>query len=94
MSNNKGSSAFAIHVGFAGLAFTICHILNICIGTTFSDGLIDFTLYGILPGQAKTNWLMMLPVFVAYFALYFFVFRFFILKWNLKTPGREDDDEL
>ena len=84
---------FVIHVGFAGLAFVICHVLRICIGTTFSDGLIDFILYGVLPGQAKSNWMMMLPVFAAYFVLYFVVFRYFILKWDLKTPGREDDDE-
>lgn len=61
---------FAIHVIFAGGAFMICHILGICIGTTFSDGLIDFILYGVLPGQAKSNWLMMIPVFVGYFILY------------------------
>ncbi|MBQ7534997.1 MAG: PTS transporter subunit EIIC [Stomatobaculum sp.] len=84
---------FAIHVGFAGLAFAICHALKICVGTTFSDGLIDLILYGVLPGQAKSNWMMLLPVLAFYFALYFFVFRFFILKWDLKTPGREGDDE-
>ena len=84
---------FAIHVAFAGLAFLLCDLLNICVGTTFSDGLIDLILYGILPGQAKSNWMMLLPLFVAYFVLYFFVFRFFILKWDLKTPGREADGE-
>ena len=84
---------FAIHVGFAGLAFVTCHVLEICVGTTFSDGLIDLVLYGVLPGQAKSNWLMLLPVLAVYFVLYFFVFRFFILKWNLKTPGREADGE-
>ena len=84
---------FAIHVVFAGLSFMPCHILNICVGTTFSDGLIDLILYGVLPGQAKSNWMMLIPVIAVYFVLYFFVFRFFILKWNLKTPGREDDGE-
>lgn len=84
---------FAIHVVFAGLSFMTCHILNICVGTTFSDGLIDLILYGVLPGQAKSNWMMLIPVIAVYFVLYFFVFRFFILKWNLKTPGREDDGE-
>ena len=84
---------FAIHFVFAGLSFMTCHILNICVGTTFSDGLIDLILYGILPGQAKSNWMMLIPVIAVYFVLYFFVFRFFILKWNLKTPGREDDGE-
>ena len=86
-------SLFAVHVGFAGLAFMICHILKICVGTTFSDGLIDLILYGVLPGQAKSNWMMLIPVLLAYFVLYFFVFRFFILKMDLKTPGREADDE-
>ena len=71
----------------AGIAFLACHVLNICIGTTFSERLIDFVLYGILPGQAKSNWVMMLPVFAVYFLVYFLVFRFFILKWDLKTPG-------
>ena len=71
---------FAVHVGFAGLAFALCHLLGVCVGTTFSDGLIDLILYGVLPGQAKSNWMMLLPLFVVYFVLYFFVFRFFILK--------------
>ena len=84
---------FAVHVVLAGASFAICHILQICIGTTFSDGLIDFILYGVLPGQAKSNWMMLIPVIIVYFILYFFIFRFFILKWNLKTPGREEDGE-
>ncbi len=84
---------FGIHVIYAGLAFATCHILGIAIGTTFSDGLIDFILYGVLPGQAKSNWMMILPVFAAYAVLYFVTFKFFIMKWDLKTPGREADDE-
>ena len=84
---------FAIHVGFAGLSFAICHFLKIAVGTTFSDGLIDLILYGILPGQEKSNWMTLIPVILFYFVLYFIVFRFFILKKDLKTPGREADDE-
>ena len=80
---------FGIHVVLAGLSFMLCHMLQICVGTTFSDGLIDLVLYGILPGQSKTNWLMLLPVIAGYFLLYFVVFRFFIKKWDLRTPGRE-----
>jgi PTS system D-glucosamine-specific IIC component len=83
---------FVVHCGFAGLAFVITHVLKIAIGTTFSDGLIDFTLYGILQGNAKTNWLLILPVFAGYFALYYFFFKFAILKWDLKTPGREEGE--
>lgn len=84
---------FVIHVGLAGAAFVTCHVLNICIGTTFSDGLIDFVLYGVLPGQSRSNWMMMIPVILVYFVIYFVIFRFAILKWDLKTPGREEDDE-
>ncbi|MBR1579683.1 MAG: PTS transporter subunit EIIC [Selenomonadaceae bacterium] len=84
---------FGIHVIFAGLSFMLCHMFGIAIGTTFSDGLIDFLLYGVLPGNAKSSWISMLPIFAGYAVLYFFTFRFFILKWDLKTPGREEGDE-
>ena len=84
---------FGIHVIYAGLSFMLCHMLGIAMGTTFSDGLIDFILYGVLPGQAKTNWMMMLPLFGVYAVLYFITFKFFIMKWDLKTPGREEGDE-
>lgn len=84
---------FAIHVVLAGLSFMLCHMLQVCVGTTFSDGLIDLVLYGVLPGNAKTNWLMLLPVIAGYFLLYFVVFRFFIKKWDLRTPGREAEGE-
>ena len=84
---------FVVHVVLAGLAFMTCHILGICVGTTFSDGLIDLILYGVLPGQAKSNWMMLIPVLIVYFILYFTIFRFFILKWDLKTPGREAEGE-
>lgn len=83
---------FVVHCIFAGISFVLMSVLNIAIGTTFSCGLIDFTLYGLLQGNAKTNWAMLLPVFVLYFVLYYMFFRFVILKWDLKTPGREDED--
>lgn len=83
---------FAVHAIFAGLTFVITHLLHITIGTTFSCGLIDFVLFGVMQGNVKTHWLYMIPVVIADFALYFLVFRFAILRWNIKTPGREDDD--
>ncbi|HAB94757.1 MAG TPA: PTS glucose transporter subunit IIA, partial [Lachnospiraceae bacterium] len=83
---------FAIHVGFAGLAFLLCDLFDILVGTTFSDGLIDLILYGILPGNAKTHWIRLIPLIAIYFVLYFFVFRTFILAKDLKTPGREEGD--
>ena len=84
---------FGIHVVFAGMAFLLCDLFDILIGTTFSDGLIDLILYGVLPGNAKTHWIRVLPLIAIYFVLYFIVFRTFILKKDLKTPGREGDDE-
>ncbi|MDR0292132.1 MAG: PTS transporter subunit EIIC [Elusimicrobium sp.] len=84
---------FIVHCCFAGLSFMLSHLLNIAVGTTFSCGLIDLTLYGILQGNAKTNWVMLLPLFLAYFVGYYFFFKWAILKWNLQTPGREPDDQ-
>ena len=70
-------------------------LLNVFIGMTFSGGLIDYVLFGLLPAGAgvATNWYYVLIVGVVYFALYFFLFKFLITKFNLKTPGREEDDE-
>ena len=75
------------------MAFLLCDLFDVLIGTTFSDGLIDLILYGVLPGNAKTHWVRVLPLIAIYFVLYFIVFRTFILKKDLKTPGREGDDE-
>lgn len=85
---------FILHCVFAGLSFVICHIWDICIGTTFSCGLIDFTLYGLMQGSDKTNWLRIIPVFLIYAVGYYFIFEFIIKKKNLQTPGREDEEEV
>ena len=84
---------YVIHCIFAGLAYMLMHILNVGVGMTFSGGLIDLTLFGILQGNAKTHWIWIVVVGVVYFVVYFFVFSMLIKKMNLKTPGREDDDE-
>ncbi|WP_424244203.1 glucose-like phosphotransferase system IIB component [Elusimicrobium posterum] len=84
---------FIIHCVFAGISFVVTHMLDIAIGTTFSCGFIDLTLYGILQGNAKTHWLRILPVFAVYFVGYYVFFRYVITKWNLMTPGREADEE-
>lgn len=84
---------YVVHAILAGLSFMLMHILNISIGMTFSGGLIDFIFFGVLQGQAKTNWMMAIPVGVLYFVIYFFVFKFLITKFNFMTPGREDDDQ-
>ncbi|MFU7517295.1 PTS transporter subunit EIIC [Clostridium sp. HCS.1] len=84
---------YVVHAFFDGVSFFIADILNISIGNTFSGGLIDFTLFGILQGNAKTNWIYVLLVGAIWFALYYFVFRFLITKFNVMTPGRETEDE-
>ncbi|MDO4924178.1 MAG: PTS transporter subunit EIIC [Turicibacter sp.] len=86
---------FVVHAVFAGLSFMLMAMLDVFIGMTFSGGLIDFVLFGLLPAGAgvATNWYWVLVVGVVYFALYYVVFSFLIKKLNLKTPGREDDNE-
>lgn len=83
---------YGIHCVFAGLSFMLMHLLGVAVGQTFSGGIIDFLLFGVLQGNQKTNWIMMLPVGIAYFAIYYFLFRFMIIKFNFITPGREEDD--
>ncbi len=83
---------FLVHVPLAGLSFFLMDILNVRIGMTFSGGLIDFFLFGILPGNEATNWIMVPLVGIVYFFLYYFIFKFAIIKFDLKTPGREDED--
>ena len=83
---------FAVQVVLAGSAYMIAHMLNIAVGLTFSGGFLDFFLFGILQGNAKTSWMRVIPVGIIYFFLYYFIFKFMIRKFDFKTPGREDDD--
>jgi len=83
---------YVAHCFLAGFGFVLMHVFNITIGTTFSCGLIDFILYGVMPGNSKTNWVILVPICIAYFAIYYYLFRWAILKWNLQTPGREEDE--
>ena len=83
---------YVIHSVLAGLSYMLMHVLKVGVGMTFSGGIIDLILFGILPGNAKTNWIMIPLVGAFYFILYFLLFRFLIRKMNYATPGREDDD--
>lgn len=84
---------FAVQVILAGSAYMVAHILNIAVGLTFSGGLLDLVIFGVLQGNAKTSWLRIIPAGIVYFLLYYILFSFLIKKFDLKTPGREDDDE-
>ena len=83
---------YVIHSLLDGLSFFIADLLNISIGNTFSGGAIDFTLFGILQGQEKTHWMYVIPVGIVFFILYYVIFRAFIVKFNVPTPGRFDDE--
>lgn len=84
---------YAVHCVLAGLSYMLMHILNVGVGMTFSGGAIDLTLFGILQGNEKTNWIWIVVVGLVYAVVYYFVFYFMITKLNLKTPGREADSE-
>ncbi|WP_307299850.1 MULTISPECIES: glucose-specific PTS transporter subunit IIBC [unclassified Paenibacillus] len=79
---------FGIHAIFAGLSFMTMQILGVKIGMTFSGGLIDFILFGVIPN--RTAWWDVIIVGLVLAVIYYFGFRFAIRKFNLKTPGRED----
>lgn len=84
---------YVIHCVFAGLAYMLMHVFNVGVGMTFSGGLIDLTLFGILQGNAKTNWIWVVIVGIGYFLVYYGLFYFLIKKFNYKTPGREEDSQ-
>ena len=83
---------YAVHCVLAGLSYMLMHILGVGVGMTFSGGIIDLTLFGILQGNEKTNWLWIIITGLVYALVYYLVFSFMIKKFNFKTPGREDDD--
>lgn len=79
---------FAVHCVFAGLSFMVMQILGVKIGMTFSGGLIDYLIFGVIPG--RTPWWYVIIVGLILAVIYYFGFRFVIRKFNLKTPGREE----
>ena len=85
---------YAVHCVLAGLSYMIMGMLKVFIGMTFSGGVIDFALFGLLPAGAgvKTNWLFVILVGLAYAVVYYFLFYFLITKFNLKTPGRDENE--
>ena len=85
---------YVIHCILSGLAYMLMHMFHVGVGMTFSGGLIDLFLFGILQGNAKTNWIWIVIVGIFYFVLYYFLFAFLIRKLDLKTPGREVSDEV
>lgn len=85
---------YGIHCVLAGLAYMLMHMLGVGVGMTFSGGFIDLFLFGILQGNAKTSWILIVIVGIVYFVVYYLLFTFLIKKLDLKTPGREDSGEV
>ncbi|MDK2918140.1 MAG: glucose system or component [Candidatus Petromonas sp.] len=83
---------FGVHTIFAGLSFMTMHILNVKIGMTFSGGVIDFLLFGVLPN--RTAWWLVIPVGLVFSVIYYFGFRWAIRTFDIKTPGREEDPDV
>ncbi|QFI15060.1 PTS transporter subunit EIIC (plasmid) [Borrelia sp. CA_690] len=83
---------YFIYVPLFGLAYLLTHLLNVGVGLTFSGGFIDMFLFGILQGNSKTNWIAIPILGIFYFVGFYFIFKFAIMKFNLKTIGREDEE--
>lgn len=81
---------YVVHCVFAGLSYMLMHVFGVAVGMTFSGGIIDLTLFGIMQGNAKTSWIWIVVVGVVYFILYYLVFSFMIQKFDYQTPGRGD----
>ena len=84
---------YGVHCVFAGLAYMLMHVFRVGVGMTFSGGIIDLFLFGIIQGNEKTRWIWTVIIGIGYFVVYYFVFSALISKLDLKTPGREADDE-
>ena len=81
---------FLTHAVLTGISMFICATFGWLAGFGFSAGLIDLILSIKVP--YATKWWMLVVFGIGYFFLYYFLFKFLIVKFNLKTPGREDDD--
>ena len=85
---------YAVHCVFAGLAYMLMHVFNVGVGMTFSGGLIDLVLFGVMQGNSKTNWIWIIIVGIGYFIVYYLLFSYLIRRFDLKTPGRDLDEEV
>ncbi|MDK2967717.1 glucose PTS transporter subunit IIA [Lacrimispora sp.] len=85
---------YGIHCVLAGAAYMIMHMCGVGVGMTFSGGFIDMFLFGILQGNAKTSWIWIVIVGIGYFIFYYILFSYLIRKFDLKTPGRDKQEEI
>lgn len=85
---------YGFHIWMAGLSFMLMDVLGAHIGMTFSGGIFDFVLFGILPDATGfgTNSFWVIPVGILFAPIYYFVFYYYIIKFDVKTPGRDDGE--
>ena len=82
---------YLVHAVLTGISVAVCAALPVRAGFNFSAGFVDWFLSFKAP--MAMNGLMIIPIGIAVAIVYYVVFRFVITKFNLKTPGREDDDD-
>ena len=82
---------YVIHAVLTGLSLAIAYLLDIHLGFSFSAGLIDLLLWGNAP--AAKNVPLLVVMGLVFFAVYYLLFRFVIIRWNMRTPGREIESE-
>ena len=82
---------YAFHIVMSGLALMVMAILGVTIGNT-DGGILDLLIFGVMQGTS-TKWYLLFPVGIVWFTVYFLVFRWYILKHDIKTPGREDSTD-
>lgn len=86
---------YGVHCVLFGISGVLAYLLGSGVALTFSGGVIDFILYGILPGNAITNWVPLLIMGLVFGVVYYFIFKFGIKKFGWNVPGRDAvaDDE-
>ena len=82
---------YVVHAALTGVSAIVCTLLPVRAGFNFSAGFVDWILSFKAPMAENPLWLI--PIGLVFAILYYVVFRFVITKFNLKTPGREDDDD-
>ncbi len=83
---------YVVHALLTGIFVAVAAMLHATAGFSFSAGLVDFLLSSRLP-MANKPWMLLILGVIA-FVVYYVLFRFIIVKFNLKTPGREEDDDV
>lgn len=83
---------YVLHAALTGISAAVCAMLPVRAGFNFSAGFVDWFLSFNAPGAVSP--LLLIPIGLVFALIYYVTFRFAITKFNLKTPGREDDDDI